>query len=242
MPASTSARSQLTNVAESALVQSYLQGLAPAMLGGIDDKPAEIKANGGKPPVIFNYADYGVYQPGYAIVASKEMVKDNPDLVRRFVKATLEAVKEAKANPDESIKSLINWSAASRTRRQQAREVLDVTLSILNSPNNKDKPPRPQRRQPTGTARSSAEEVQGPEDRPAGVGLLHQRVHAGEAGEARGWRAGDDRRGRDPRGRARSTAAARGPCTRSGPSTSRSSPATSSRCSGPRAAARAPCC
>ena len=51
------------------------------MLGGMDDKPAEIKANGGKPPVIFNYADYGVYQPGYAIVASKEMVENNPDLV-----------------------------------------------------------------------------------------------------------------------------------------------------------------
>jgi NitT/TauT family transport system substrate-binding protein len=51
---------QLTNVAESALVQSYLQGLAPAMLGGMDDKPAEIEANGGKPPLIFNYADYGV--------------------------------------------------------------------------------------------------------------------------------------------------------------------------------------
>ena len=51
------ARSQLTNVAESALVSSYLQGLAPAMLGGMDDKPAEIKANGGKPPVILNYGD-----------------------------------------------------------------------------------------------------------------------------------------------------------------------------------------
>ena len=65
----------LTNVAESALVSSYLQGLAPAMLGGMDDKPAEIKANGGKPPVILNY---GIPQPGYAIVARKEMVETEP--------------------------------------------------------------------------------------------------------------------------------------------------------------------
>src|SRR5262250_461621 len=63
---------QITNVAESALVSSYLQGLAPAMLGGIDDKPAEIEANGGKTPVILNYADFGVYQPGYAIVAHRD--------------------------------------------------------------------------------------------------------------------------------------------------------------------------
>jgi len=132
---------ELTNVAESALVSSYLQGLAPAMLGGMDDKPAEIEANGGKTPVIFNYADYGVYQPGYAIVAHRDMVKDNPDLVKRFVKGTLMAVKEAKANPDESIGSLINWVASTSDdkEKKQAREVLDVTLSILYSPNNKDK-------------------------------------------------------------------------------------------------------
>jgi NitT/TauT family transport system ATP-binding protein len=132
---------EITNVAESALVASYLNGMAPAMLGGMDDKPAEIEANGGKTPVILNYADYGVYQPGYSIVAHRDMVKDNPDLVKRFVKGTLMAVKEAKANPDESIQSLINWVASTSDdkEKKQAREVLDVTLSILYSPNNKDK-------------------------------------------------------------------------------------------------------
>ena len=130
---------KLTNVAESALVSSYLQGLAPAMLGGMDDKPAEIKANGGKQPVILNYADYGVDQPGYAIVARKEMVEQNPDLVRRFVKATLRAVEAAVANPDEAIQALINWSGSVEDQKAQAREVLDVTLSILYSANNKDK-------------------------------------------------------------------------------------------------------
>ncbi len=132
---------ELTNVADSALVQSYLQGLAPAILGGIDDKPAEIEANGGKTPIAFNYADYGVYQPGYAIVAHRDTVKDNPDLVKRFVHATLEAVKEAAANPDEAINSLINWEASESEdkERKQARQVLDVTLSILYSKNNTDK-------------------------------------------------------------------------------------------------------
>ena len=74
------------NVAESALVSSYLQNLAPAILGGIDDKPAEIVANGGEEPVIFAYSDYGVHQPGYSIVAHKDMVEQNPDLVGRFVR------------------------------------------------------------------------------------------------------------------------------------------------------------
>jgi NitT/TauT family transport system substrate-binding protein len=132
---------QLTNVAESALVQSYLQGLAPAILGGIDDKPAEIEANGGKPPLTFNYADYGVAQPGYAIVAHQDTVKSNPDLVKRFVHATLLAVKTAKEDPDAAVASLINWNASMEEDKvkKQARQVLDVTLSILYSANNKDK-------------------------------------------------------------------------------------------------------
>ena len=132
---------ELTNVAESALVQSYLQGLAPAILGGMDDKPAEIEANGGKPPVIFNYADYGVYQPGYAIAAHRDMVKDKPDVVAGFVKGTLMATKAALEDPDAAIQSLISWKANTEDEKEriQARKVLDVTLSILYSPNNKER-------------------------------------------------------------------------------------------------------
>ena len=130
---------ELVNVAEAALVPSYLQNKAPCILGGIDDKPAEIQANGGKAPVVFNYANYGVYQPGYSIVAHKDMIKDNPDLVKRFVKATLQAVEAARKNPDACIDSLVNWAGEAAIERKQARQVLDVTLSILISPNNTDK-------------------------------------------------------------------------------------------------------
>jgi NitT/TauT family transport system substrate-binding protein len=130
---------QLVNVAENALVPSYLQNLAPAMLGGIDDKPAEIEANGGQPPIALPYSDYGIAQPGYALVAHRDMVKSNPDLVRRFVKATLQAVKAASENPDASIQSMINWSGSVEDQKKQARQVLDVTLSILYSPANTKK-------------------------------------------------------------------------------------------------------
>jgi NitT/TauT family transport system substrate-binding protein len=130
---------ELVNVAEGALVTSYLENLAPCILGGIDDKPAEIVANGGEKPVIFNYAEYGVYQPGYALVAHNDTIKNNPDLVRRFVKATIKSVKAAEEDPDAAIDSLINWASEAAVEREQARQVLDVTLSILYSPNNPQK-------------------------------------------------------------------------------------------------------
>src|SRR5262249_30172638 len=78
-------------------------------------------------------------QPGYAIVANKDMVQNNPDLVRRFVRATLRAVDAARHDPDSAIAALINWSGSVADQKAQAREVLDVTLSILDSPHNKEK-------------------------------------------------------------------------------------------------------
>jgi NitT/TauT family transport system substrate-binding protein len=130
---------KLVNVAENALVPSYLRGMAPCLLGGMDDKPAEIEANGGKKPVIFPYSEYGVDQPGYAIATHKSLVKDNPDLVRRFVYATLRGVKLARENPDAAVKAMSDWSSLDEAGTKQARQVLDFTLSILISRNNTEK-------------------------------------------------------------------------------------------------------
>jgi NitT/TauT family transport system substrate-binding protein len=134
----------VTNVPDGALVSSYLQGAGGAvgMLGGLDDKPAEIQANGGATPVTFPYSDYGVNQVGYCIVANTEMVKAKPDLVKRFVAATMKAYKETEANPDAAIASMadiVGGSMAEDQGKTQARAVLDVTLSVLYSKANKDK-------------------------------------------------------------------------------------------------------
>jgi NitT/TauT family transport system substrate-binding protein len=134
----------ITNVPDGALVSSYLQGAGGAvgMLGGLDDKPAEIKANGGAAPVTFPYSDYGVNQVGYCIVANTETVKSNPDLVKRFVGATMKAYKETEANPDAAIASMadiVGGSMAEDQGKAQARAVLDVTLAVLYSKANKDK-------------------------------------------------------------------------------------------------------
>ncbi|WP_119391476.1 ABC transporter substrate-binding protein [Taklimakanibacter lacteus] len=134
----------ITNVPDGALVSSYLQGAggAVAMLGGLDDKPAEIKANGGATPVTFPYSDFGVNQVGYCIVANIDTVKSKPDLVKSFVAATVKAYKETEANPDAAVASMadiVGGSMAEEQGKAQARAVLDVTLSVLYSKANKDK-------------------------------------------------------------------------------------------------------
>src|SRR5262245_42345177 len=134
----------ITNVPDGALVSSYLQGAGGSVgiLGGLDYKPAEIKANGGADPVTFPYSDFGVNQVGYCIVANTETVKNKPDLVKRFMAATIKAYKETEANPDAAVNSMadiVGGSMADDKGKAQARAVLDVTLGILYSKANTDK-------------------------------------------------------------------------------------------------------
>lgn len=134
----------LTVVPDGALVSAYLQGTGDSVgiLGGIDDKPAEIKANGGADPVAFPYSDYGVNQVGYCLSAHQDTVANNPDLVKRFVAATVKSYKEAEADPDAAVNAMadiVGGSMASDEGKAQSRAVLDVTLGVLYSNANTDK-------------------------------------------------------------------------------------------------------
>lgn len=140
----TEADINLTNVPDGALVSSYLQGSGGAVgiLGGIDDKPAEIKANGGEPPVIFPYSDFGVDQVGYCIATRKDLVENNPDLVKRFVSATIKSYAATEADPDAAVAAMadiVGGTMAEDEGKAQARAVLDVTLGLLYSNANADR-------------------------------------------------------------------------------------------------------
>ena len=134
----------VTNVPDGALVSAYLQGSGDAVgiLGGLDDKPAEIRANGGDDPMLFPYSDFGVDQVGYCISTRKDMVAENPDLVNRFVDATIEAYAATEADPDKAVAAIadiVGGTMAEDEGKAQSRSVLDVTLGLLYSGANTDK-------------------------------------------------------------------------------------------------------
>jgi NitT/TauT family transport system substrate-binding protein len=140
----TEADVTLNIVPDGALVSSYLQGAGGAVgiLGGLDDKPAEIKANGGADPVTFAYSDFGVNQVGYCIVAHTDTVKNNPDLVKRFMAATVKSYQAALADPDKAVAAMADIVGGTMNEdagKAQARAVLDVTLGILYSNANTEK-------------------------------------------------------------------------------------------------------
>lgn len=128
----------VTNVAEGALVTGYLQGTGGAvgMLGGLDDKPSEIVTAGGAPPSEFPYSDFGINQVGYCIVANTATVAKNPDLVRRFVAATIESYKVTESDPKAAVAAMgdiVGGTMNEDAGRAQSLAVLKVTLGVLYS-------------------------------------------------------------------------------------------------------------
>ncbi|HSI40756.1 MAG TPA: ABC transporter substrate-binding protein [Xanthobacteraceae bacterium] len=134
----------IINVPDGALVSSYLQGAGGTvgLLGGLDDKPAEIKAAGGAAPVTFPYSEFGVNQVGYCMVASRDTVAKNPDLVKRFLAAVVKSYKAAEADPQAAVNAMgdiVGGTMNEEAGKKQAAEVQKVTLDVLYSKANTGK-------------------------------------------------------------------------------------------------------
>lgn len=77
---------------------------AEGLMAGLDNQSITLPRQG-VPLVDFGYAANGVNTVGLTIVANEETLKSNPDLVRRFVKATVRSFQAAVKEPEASIKA-----------------------------------------------------------------------------------------------------------------------------------------
>src|SRR5215210_2044767 len=85
----------MVQVDPAAKVVAVLEKKADALLGGADDQFFLIKQRGVEPAAL-RYADYGANIVGMTILTKGDVVKSNPELVRRFVRATARSWAEAK--------------------------------------------------------------------------------------------------------------------------------------------------
>src|SRR5213083_620088 len=87
----------MVQVDPEAKVVTVLEKKADALLGGADDQYFLIKYKGANPAAM-RYADWGANIVGMTILTSGDTIKKNPDLVKRFVRATAKSWEEARKN------------------------------------------------------------------------------------------------------------------------------------------------
>ena len=119
-----------------AKVVTVLEKRADALLGGADDQYFLLKYKGMDARAL-RYADYGANIVGMAVFAGNNTIKTNPDLVRRFVKASTRAWNEAKKNPDAAID--VAMKVKPDLNRQSTKDQMLVDFELMDSANVKGK-------------------------------------------------------------------------------------------------------
>jgi len=119
-----------------AKVVAVLEKKADALLGGADDQFFLIKYRGHEPHAL-RYADHGANIVGMTILAKADTIKAKPDMVRRFVKASVRSWEESKKNPGAAVDAAMKVKPD--LNRQSTLDQLIVDIELLDSPNSKGK-------------------------------------------------------------------------------------------------------
>lgn len=93
----------LMNMPPQSMVPALLQGQVDAILGSVDSYQIQLEAQGAQLDN-FTFADHGVPTVSTSIFAANSFIKDNPDVLRKFVAASLKGWSFALDNPDKTIK------------------------------------------------------------------------------------------------------------------------------------------
>lgn len=82
---------------------------ADAVTGFVSDESIIVEARG-VPVNVIRFAEHGVDIYGNGIVTSEKLIRENPDLVRRFLRAVHRGYRDALANPEEAIDIVIRYA------------------------------------------------------------------------------------------------------------------------------------
>ena len=88
-------------------VNAVINGQADMVLGYPMDQGMKILDATGKRVYAIKFADYGIELVSSGIIAHKDLVKENPDLVRRFMRASSKAVQGAVKDPQAAVDAIL---------------------------------------------------------------------------------------------------------------------------------------
>jgi NitT/TauT family transport system substrate-binding protein len=123
---------RFVQVDPAAKVVTVLEKRADALLGGADDQYFLIKYRGQEPAAL-RFADNGANIVGMTILASNATIKAKPDLVKRFVRASIKSWEEAKKNPDAAVDAAMKVKPD--LNRASTKDQMMVDFELMDSPN-----------------------------------------------------------------------------------------------------------
>jgi NitT/TauT family transport system substrate-binding protein len=105
---------------------ALMSGRVDAMLGTCIDHVIVVESKG-HPAQCLRFADNGVPTVGVTVIANANVIKTNPDLVKRFVGAAIKSYKAFYENPQAAM------DAAARARPDLDRKVIGAQGEIIKT-------------------------------------------------------------------------------------------------------------
>ena len=89
-------------------LDAVINGQADVLLGYVMDQSMKIKDATGKDVIPVKFADYGINLVSSGVVANRDFVKDNQDLVKRFMLAATQSIEAAVKDPKGAAQAILN--------------------------------------------------------------------------------------------------------------------------------------
>ncbi len=131
---------QRINVDPAGKLAAVISGRADSLAGFYNDQAPTIAARTSRKVNVLRYADYGVNFFGTGLLASDDMIKKDPAVVKAFMHATIKAWDDAAKHRPEAVAA-----EEKLAEKPPAADVLahqfDETLALLHTPATKSMPP-----------------------------------------------------------------------------------------------------
>lgn len=119
---------------------AVVNGRADLLLGNVNDQKPIIEEITGKPVRALLFADSGVNPLNGGIIARKDMLKSNPDLLRRFLRAATRSVQAATQSPQDAVNAMLKINPKAGKPETLAKS-WNATIPLLHTASTQNLPP-----------------------------------------------------------------------------------------------------
>lgn len=121
-------------------LNAVINGQADLLLGYSMDQSMKIKDATGKNVYPIMFADYGINMISSGVIAHKDTLKDNPDLVKRFMRAATRSIEGAEKAPQEAVEAVLK-NLPKAGKPETLKEGFELTIPLYRTDETKSARP-----------------------------------------------------------------------------------------------------
>jgi NitT/TauT family transport system substrate-binding protein len=121
-------------------LNAVINGQADLLLGYVMDQSMKIKDATGKDVYPIKFADYGVNLVSSGVIVNKDWLKENGDLVKRFMAAATKSIEEASKHPKEAAQAILNANPKGG-KLETLTKGFELTIPLYQDPSGKKSRP-----------------------------------------------------------------------------------------------------